>query len=260
MKYPDMKENPSSLRLLYRLIGKKINKKIGPITNVQTEKPHIAITFDDGPDSVTTPILIKLFKQYRAHATFFMVGQKARKIKSLVNEMADDGHEIGNHTMDHISMTSIGRRGRWKQIQDCKKVLSPYGKRYFRPPHGEHTAWTNIDAFLQGYQVIGWDLDVGDWCNSEFSSMADELREKITKGSIILFHDTIYDKGNPKHKIIKENVNLSRDVMVDLVRLLLEEYSGQFQFVTIAEMLKHGRARRGEIRVPNVYSSGRKMI
>ena len=239
-------ENPTALRLLYRLIGRKINRKIGPITNVQTNKPLVAITFDDGPHPVTTPILLKLFKQFHAHGTFFMVGQEALKYKSLVHEIAHDGHEIGNHTMDHISMKSIDRRERWKQMRDCKKVLSPYGKRYFRPPYGEQTVWTNFDAILQGYKIVGWDLDVGDWCNSEFSTMADELRKKITNGTIILFHDTIYDKGHPKHKSLGQSANLSRDVMVDLVKHLLEEYNGQFQFVTIAEMLKHGKAKRGE--------------
>ena len=238
---------PSSLRLLYRLIGRKINKKIGPITNVQTDQPLVAITFDDGPHPVTTPILIKLFKQFHAHGTFFMVGQQAQKYKSLIHEMANNGHEIGNHTMNHISLKSADRRERWKEIQDCKRVLSPYGNRYFRPPYGEQTVWTNIGAFLQGYQIVGWDLHTYDWSNNGFSSMADEIRKKITKGSIILFHDTIYDKGYPKHSIdLGRSVNLNRDVMVDLVRFLLEEYSGQFQFVTIAEMLKQGKARRGD--------------
>lgn len=239
-------KNPSSLRRLYRLIGKKINEKIGPITNVQTKKPLVALTFDDGPHPATTPILLKLFKQFNAHGTFFMVGQEALKYKSLVREIANDGHEIGNHTMDHFSMRSVDRRERWKQLQNCKKALSPYGERSFRPPYGEQTAWTNIDAVLHGYRVIGWDLDVGDWCNSEFSSMAEELRKKITNGSIILFHDSIYDKGHPKHKSLDQSANLSRDVMVDLVKLLLEEYSGRFQFVTITEMLKHGKAKRGK--------------
>jgi len=238
------KGNPTALRRLYRLIGKKINKKIGPITNVQTNKPLVAITFDDGPHPVTTPILLKLFKQFNAHGTFFMVGQDALKYKSLVHEIANDGHEIGNHTMDHLSMRSIDRKERWKQIRECKKVLSPYGKRHFRPPYGEQTVWTNLDAVLHGYQVVGWDLDVGDWCNSDFTPMADDLRRKITNGSIILFHDTIYDKGQPKHANLGQSTYLSRDLMVDLVKLLLEEFSGKFQFVTVTEMLKQGKAKR----------------
>jgi len=238
--------NPTALRRLYRLIGKIINKKIGPITNVQTDKPLVAITFDDGPNPVTTPILLTLFKQFHAHGTFFMVGQEALKYKSLVHEMANDGHEIGNHTMDHISMNSIDRKERWKQMQDCKKVLSPYGERYFRPPYGEQTVWTNFDAMLHGYQVVGWGLDVSDWCNSDYSSMADELRKKITNGTIILFHDSLYDQGHPKHKTLDQSANLNRDVTVNLVKFLFKEYGDQFQFVTITEMLKQGKAKRGE--------------
>lgn len=70
--------------------------------------------------------------------------------------------------------------------------------------------------------------------------------KKITHGTIILFHEAIYDKGHPKHKSLGQRAFLGRDVMVDLVKLLLEEYGDQFQFVTITEMLKHGKAERGK--------------
>ena len=61
--------------------------------------------------------------------------------------------------------------------------------------------------------------------------MADELLKKITNGAVILFHDTIYDQGKPKHKALGQVSNLNRDVMVDLVKFLLEECSGRFNLL-----------------------------
>ena len=235
------------LRTFRKLIANQVKKRVAPITRVQTDKPFVALTFDDGPDPTYTPILLKLFRQFDAHATFFMVGDTALKCKWLLDEIATGGHEIGNHTKDHISMKSVNRRERRRQMQMCKEALLPYGTKLFRPPYGEQNVWTNLDAVFQGYQVVGWNLNVGDWCNTEFSPMAEELLKKIANGTIILFHDAIYDKGRPKHKSLDQDSNLNRDVMVDLVTLLLEKCTGKFQFVTMTEMLKNGRAVRAEV-------------
>jgi peptidoglycan/xylan/chitin deacetylase (PgdA/CDA1 family) len=232
------------LPYFYYLLKNKIKKEFGLITNVETNKPLVAMTFDDGPDPVYTPMLLKAFKEFKAQGTFFMVGNGALKYKSIVYEAAKDGHDIGNHTMDHISMLSVGRRERWKQIIMCKKALFPYGQGYFRPPYGEQNGWSNIDAAILGYQPIGWNIDVDDWRNGDLISMAEEIRQKITNGCIILFHDTIYDQGNPRHKKVDQPAYLKRDATVKLVELLLREFRGRFQFVTISEMLKNGKAQR----------------
>jgi peptidoglycan-N-acetylglucosamine deacetylase len=228
----------------YNLLKKKIKKEFGMITNVETKKPLVAMTFDDGPDPIYTPKLLKIFKEFKAHGTFFMVGNGALNYKSILHETAKEGHDIGNHTMDHVSMLSVNRRERWEQIKMCKKILFPYGQKYFRPPYGEQNGWSNIEVAILGYQQIGWNLDVDDWRNGDLILMADEIRKKITNGCIILFHDTIYDKGNPKHKKVDQPAKLKRDATVKLVELLLKEFSGRFQFVTISEMLKNGKAQR----------------
>jgi peptidoglycan/xylan/chitin deacetylase (PgdA/CDA1 family) len=229
---------------LFRHIKRIVKERVAPITHVDTDQPLVAITFDDGPHPVYTPILLEVFKKFRAHATFFMVGQEALKYRSIVEQAALEGHEIGNHTMDHFSMRSIGRRQRLKQLWMCQKALSPYGRRSFRPPYGEQDGWTNIDALMMGYRLIGWDLDVFDWCNNEFNSMHDNIRKKIEKGSIILFHDSIYDKGSPKHKVLEEKADLNRETMVELVKAVLKEFSGRYRFVTIHELIKNGRPVR----------------
>lgn len=235
------------LKSLYKLAGRQIKKRISPIIHVETKEPLVALTFDDGPDPTYTPILLKLFKRFQARATFLMVGESALKYRRLVDEIAKDGHEIGNHTMHHVSMLSVDRRERRRQLRMCREALSPYGNRYFRPPYGEQNVWTNLDAVLQGYQVVGWGVNVGDWCNTEFDPMANELLEKIKSGAVVLFHDTIYDQGKPKHKTLGQESNLNRDLTIGLVQLLLEECSSRFRFVTMTELLNAGRAVRAEV-------------
>jgi peptidoglycan/xylan/chitin deacetylase (PgdA/CDA1 family) len=233
-----------SQRSLFDAMKKRIRQKIAPIKSVQTKKPYVAITFDDGPHPVYTPILLRIFEKFNSHGTFFMVGRDAQRYRSIVQEVAEAGHEIGNHTMDHISMRSVNRCERWKQIKMCKTELYPYGQKYFRPPHGEQNGWSNLDALLLGYTSIGWNLDVEDWWNTDFSSMAAALRQRISPGSILLFHDSIFDKGHPKHKVVTEKACLNRDVMSRLVEVVLEEFFYKYQFVTVSELLKSGSALR----------------
>jgi peptidoglycan/xylan/chitin deacetylase (PgdA/CDA1 family) len=229
------------------MISAYVKEKISPIRQVKTNNPFVALTFDDGPDPIYTPKLLELFRVFKAHATFFLVGEAALKHKLIVGNINQDGHDIGNHTMNHISMKSVNRKKRWQEMWMAKKALSPYGNKYFRPPYGEQNGWTNLDAVLLGYQVIGWDLNVGDWCNTEFTPMAEELLRKIDNGRVILFHDSIYDRGRPRHTNLGQKSNLNRDTMLNLVQYLLEKCSNRFKFVTMTELLKNGDPIRGEV-------------
>jgi peptidoglycan-N-acetylglucosamine deacetylase len=232
------------LKNLRKLIAEPVKKRVAPIARVTTDKPYVALTFDDSPDPNITPILLNLLERFNARATFFAVGAAATKNRSLIDEIASRGHEVGNHTMDHVSMRSVDRKERERQIRLCREVLSPYGAKYFRPPYGEQTIWTNLDVMRMGYRVIGWDLNVGDWCNTDVSLMSADLKSRMRKGSILLFHDALYDGGRPKHKEHEQKSNLDRTVTVELVKFLLEEFTGRFQFVSIDYMLKHGKPVR----------------
>jgi peptidoglycan/xylan/chitin deacetylase (PgdA/CDA1 family) len=70
----------------------------GSITHVTTQHPIAALTFDDGPHPKYTPQVLEIFAKYQAHATFFMLGENARKYPELVKRVSAEGHVVANHS------------------------------------------------------------------------------------------------------------------------------------------------------------------
>ena len=127
---------------------------MGMITSVSTSQPVVALTFDDGPDPLCTPRLLDVLQEHNAKATFFMVGQAAARHPGIVEQVADGGHVIGNHSWDHPSFPLITGRERRAQIQAREKAIAPYGQRLFRPPYGDQSLLSCLEAMWLGYQVI----------------------------------------------------------------------------------------------------------
>ena len=123
---------------------------VGTITHVKTEEAVVALTFDDGPHPEFTPRLLEILEKHHARATFFLVGESAKKYPELVKRIAKAGHSIGNHSWDHPSFPLItGRDRRW-QLRACEEAIAPYGQKLFRPPFGNQTIASRLDAFLFG--------------------------------------------------------------------------------------------------------------
>jgi peptidoglycan/xylan/chitin deacetylase (PgdA/CDA1 family) len=208
---------------------------IGSISHVLTDAPIVALTFDDGPHPEYTPRLLEILARYEARATFFMVGKAATEFPHLVEQAAKGGHVIGNHSWDHEAFPFISREQREYQISACSRALAPYESRYFRPPYGEQHLRSYLEMNRRGYQTIGWNVDVGDWCDSDPVRMAEGLSQQIRPGSIVLLHDALFDGGQP---------TLDRGVMLDAVERLLEKTRRTIRFVTIADLLACGKSRR----------------
>ena len=73
----------------------------------ERHRKMIALTFDDGPDPTTTPQALAILKKYNAKATFFMVGKNVSANPDIAKQVRKEGHQIGNHTWDHPSITKI---------------------------------------------------------------------------------------------------------------------------------------------------------
>ena len=86
------------------------------------ETKLIALTFDDGPGKYTDRLLDEL-KARGVHATFFVVGQNAQRYTSTLKRMIDEGHVIGNHTMNHKNLTKLSESEALQQINDCADVV-----------------------------------------------------------------------------------------------------------------------------------------
>ena len=149
--------------------------------------PCVALTFDDGP-SVYTSELLDALKEENVKATFFVLGKSASIQKNTLKRMAEEGHNIGNHSYDHKDFRKISDEEALKQIRLTDEIVeSITGEKpkYFRFPYGAHT-----DANLEmvGRPVIMWNVDPMDWKYREVGHVAEAMSKTAPQG-IVLAHD-----------------------------------------------------------------------
>jgi peptidoglycan/xylan/chitin deacetylase (PgdA/CDA1 family) len=218
---------------------------LGSLSHVVTDEPVIALTFDDGPDTDSTTRVLNLLEKYGAHATFFLVGQAAAAQPEMVKRIVAGDHAIGIHSWDHRSFLTLSSRERRRQLKDCARAIEPYRSRLFRPPYGEQTVVTRLEAFVMGYEVVGWNVNSGDWYESNPTALREYLIGTVQPGDIVLLHDTLFDKGRAAHGTDATHASWDdRDVMLQALEAMLERFSGRYRFVTVPELLKHGHPRR----------------
>lgn len=225
-----------ALQILSRLSNAIMRRMMGTITHVSTQDSVAALTFDDGPDPETTPRLLDILAKHQAFATFFMVGEVAQRYPELVQQVAQAGHAIGNHSWDHPSFPAISAGERRTQLRAWAGAVNPYGQRIFRPPYGHQNTASYFDARRLGYQVVTWNIVAQDWLDHEASWMVNKIMTQIKPGSIILFHDALYDAAEEKYT--------NREPTLAAVDTLLEQLRGQFRFVTIPDLFQRGQPQK----------------
>jgi peptidoglycan/xylan/chitin deacetylase (PgdA/CDA1 family) len=208
----------------------------GTITHVSTHEPLAALTFDDGPHPQYTPRLLEILERFGARATFFVIGELARKHTDLVRRMAAAGHAIGNHSWSHPSFPAIGSRERRWQIQACEEVITPYSQKIFRPPYGNQVFGSRLDVWRLGLRVVTWNTVGRDWQDDSADTVLQRLVEGLRPGSIMLLHDGL--------RTAEDERFASRDATLEAVRRLLEGHAGHYQFITVPELLERGRVQK----------------
>ncbi len=209
---------------------------LGTTIRVSTVEPVIALTFDDGPHPQDTPPLLDLLDRHGAKATFFVVGKSVREHPDLVRRIAESGHALGNHTWDHLSLPSLAGRFRRRQLQWTQEALGPHASGLFRPPYGEQTLGSRLDALFLGLRVVCWDVIAEDWRDDPSEAMLQRIYRRLRRGSIVLFHDTLYTTTEERFR--------DRTPMLQAVETLLRDLGDRYRFVTVPELLKLGRPVR----------------
>jgi peptidoglycan-N-acetylglucosamine deacetylase len=217
-----------------RLIKRIWLRFFGTMVAVETDVPVVALTFDDGPHPVYTPEVLKVLSAYGAHATFFMVGEPAKRYPEIVRQVAEAGHAIGNHTYEHAVLPLLSGPQRRKQLRDCAQALAPYKTRLFRPPYGGQSRRTRMEVALLRYRPVAWNVVAEDWLEHEPEWMAQHVIEQIQPGSIVLFHDAIF-------RSMQEHPQYNRKPTVTALALLLEWARDRYRCVTVPELLRYGR-------------------
>ena len=152
-----------------------------------TEKA-IYLTFDDGPIPEATPFILDTLREFGIKATFFMVGDNVRKYPELFERIKAEGHQIGNHTFNHL-----GAFKHWTltYIANTQKANDLIGAHLFRPPHGL-MRWSEYYWLRKKYRIVMWDLvtrDYSKWLTAE--DVLNNVKRYARNGSIITFHDSL---------------------------------------------------------------------
>lgn len=222
---------------LYKAAAWPLRPWLGSVEAVATDTKVSALTFDDGPHPDYTPRLLDVLAKCRAKATFFIVGDSAAKYPELMVRMAAEGHCLANHTWDHRSMPLLSRPERLEQLRACAQALAPYGgdAKLFRPPYGNQSVASRLDALRLGYEVIAWTHHCYDWLEHDAEFLSERMIKALSPGSIFLLHDALYRVAEPERA--------NRAPSIKAVETLLAQFP-DYSFVTVPELLTHGRVQK----------------
>ncbi len=173
-------------------IGRLLDDRSSPGRNERAK--YIALTFDDGPYPVDTPLLLDELAALHVPATFFLIGRDAQAWPDLTRRIEAGGNEIGNHTMTHPNMDQLPPEGVRRELAGGAATLAglvhdPAITTMFRPPHGRFTEETLVTARAAGYDTILWTDDPGDWRPVPPSQIAEHILKHATAPEVLLLHN-----------------------------------------------------------------------
>lgn len=193
------------------------------------ELKEIALTIDDGPHASSLPRILNVLKEYGVKATFFPVGKRIKEHPELVRRMLAEGHEVGNHTQDHIRLNKL----RPDQIESELKnwdtnFYRATGRKaaMMRPPGMSFDDKVMEVVKRMGYVTIGWTAGAKDFVSDKQKEIAsplvvgDRILSQADKGGILLLHD-------------------AEDTAAALPHIIRALKNNGYTLVTVTEMMKH---------------------
>ncbi len=163
------------------------------ISRGRTGKQWVALTFDDGPDPVATPLLLDLLAGFRIPATFFVTGQQATRYPDLIQEIVKLGHDVGNHSFHHNRYRMFWQPAILaREISDTQRVLSELGitSLAFRPPVGITTPAMGKVLACQGLYAVNFSCRAFDRGNRKINCISKTILRRVRPDDIVLMHDS----------------------------------------------------------------------
>jgi peptidoglycan/xylan/chitin deacetylase (PgdA/CDA1 family) len=158
-----------------------------------TARREVWLTIDDGPDPEDTPRILELLAAHEARATFFVIGENARRHPGLIRAITAGGHEVAHHTHTHPLATfwcaSPARVER--ELDAALAALLEAGVKpgRFRPPAGIRNLWLPRALRDRNLAAIGWSARGLEVMSGDAGRVADRVLRDVTPGSILLLHE-----------------------------------------------------------------------
>lgn len=179
--------------VLYALFVPSAQGLCRVFTHVATERRAVWLTIDDGPDEHDTLRILDLLDRYRAHATFFVIGERAERWPHLVKEIMRRGHQIGHHTHTHPapSFWCASRRRLAHELDRTLAVLRNAGVRpqFFRAPVGIKNLFLAGALAARDLRYVGWSVRSGDCRTHSAEALVSAMSRQLQPGAIILLHE-----------------------------------------------------------------------
>ncbi|WP_435972533.1 polysaccharide deacetylase family protein [Streptomyces sp. Qhu_M48] len=195
----------------------------------------IALTFDAGPGK-DTPRLLDILKEKQVPATFFLLGSKhVDRYPQVVKRIADEGHEVANHTWTHRILTDLDEaevRDELSRTQDAVERITGRKPTLMRPPQGRTDGTVSDVSRELGLAQVLWSITAKDYSTTDSDLIRQRVLDQAHGDGIILLHD-IYDGTVPA------------------VPPIIDELKRRgYTFVTVPELLAPGKAEPGAVYRP----------
>ncbi len=184
-------------------------KNYGGIYKSDEEKT-LYLTFDEGYENGYTAKILDVLKENKVPAAFFVTGPYIKKEQELIKRMTDEGHIVGNHTVNHPSMPNISDEEIKKELENLtQSYFDLTGKKmtYFRPPMGEYSERALKITSDMGYTNVFWSFAYCDWQvnNQKGTGYAyNQIMDGVHDGAILLLHAVSKDNADVLDKVIKD--------------------------------------------------------
>jgi peptidoglycan/xylan/chitin deacetylase (PgdA/CDA1 family) len=165
-----------------------------PVVRITPPHPWIALTFDDGPHPQMTERLLALLANEKVSATFFVVGKMADRYPYLVQEISAGGHEVSNHSYNHIRFSTLSPHdvvSELSRTRDVIRRLTGKDSTFFRPPGGHYSKASVRAASRAGFHMVLWSTITKDVEGASTRAISFRILHGAQDGAIILMHSGI---------------------------------------------------------------------
>ena len=194
------------------------------VWRVETTEPLVALSFDDGPAPDHTPQVLEMLSKHRAHATFFLIGDRAAAHPELLGRLRSEGHELGNHYFTIRSTIRATDDDFLANLTRTEEILGLHGPiKLFRPPGGLIRSSHLRLAEERGYRVILGSAYPYDGSHPPPAYIRWLVTKNLAPGVIIILHDGIADPSR---------------MISALDSILVSGERKGLRFVTVGELLR----------------------
>jgi peptidoglycan/xylan/chitin deacetylase (PgdA/CDA1 family) len=180
-----------------RVIPRAVRRHIAATTlasvgGVSTTEPVLALTVDDGPDVVATPLFLASLARHGMRATFFVLVDRAEAQPHLIREILAGGHELALHGAGHVDLPAASLREVIRCVGGGRRRLERLGGvevRLFRPPFGHQDLRSYLVARMCRMTPVAWSAQADDWLTIAPSAMVERVWSRADRGGIVLAHD-----------------------------------------------------------------------